>query len=334
MKKKILSILQYLFFLGGGIFLIWWQFHKMTPDQELKFKTALSNVNFGLIFPIVLLSLASHLSRSMRWRILIEPLGHKPSLLNTFGVTMVGYLANSFVPRLGEILKCTLLGKYEKIPPQKLIGTIVVERVFDFICYLIFIVFTVMIQYKLVGNFVKTNLQELVHTKNGFPIWAKSLIIIGIIILVFFLLKVLAKKYRHNTAIQKIKKFTNGLAEGFATIKNLKRKGWFLFHTLLIWSMYLLQIYIGFWAIAEVSHLGLDAACSVLTLATLAMIITPGGLGTFPTAVYLVLQLYKIDIAVGEAFGWLMWGATTSIILIFGLFFLTLLFFTNKNKKY
>jgi hypothetical protein len=304
----------------------------MTPNQLLKFKHALSNVNYWLILPIILISLISHLSRSLRWRILIEPLGHKPSLLNTFGVTMVGYLANSFVPRLGEILKCTLLGKYEKIPPQKLIGTIVVERVFDFICYLFFIVLTILMQYKLVGGFVKTNLQEIFNQK-GMPIWAKALITISIIILLIILIKVLARKYQHNTTIQNIKSFTQGLAQGFATIKNLKRKEWFLFHTIVIWSMYLLQIYIGFSAIAEVSHLGLNAACSVLTLATLAMIITPGGLGTFPTAVYLVLQLYKIDIAVGEAFGWLMWGVSTSIILIFGLLFIGILFITNKTKN-
>ena len=96
--------------------------------------------------------------------------------------------------------------------------------------------------------------------------------------------------------------------------------------------MYLLEIYIGFAAIKEVSHLGLDAACSVLTLATLAMIITPGGIGTFPTAIFLVLGLYDIEQTTGEAFGWLMWGTTTFIILFFGLLCLGLLYFINKNK--
>ena len=82
--------------------------------------------------------------------------------------------------------------------------------------------------------------------------------------------------------------------------------------------MYLAQVYIGFSAMSELSHLGFNAACSVLTLASLANIITPGGIGTFPTAIFLVLSLYKIDQSTGEAFGWLMWGASTSIILFFG----------------
>ncbi|MBK7885608.1 MAG: flippase-like domain-containing protein [Chitinophagaceae bacterium] len=330
--KKILAVLKYVFFLGAGIFLVWWQFHKMTPEQEVKFQYALSNVNFWLIIPIVLMSLTSHLSRSCRWKILIEPLGYQPLIINIFGVTMVGYLANSFVPRLGEILKCTLLGKYEKIAPQKLIGTIIIERIFDLICYLVFIFFTVLIQYKLVGGFVKNNISELFKNNGGVPVWIKLLIIVSAIVLIILFIKWLVKKYQHNSIVQKIKKFIAGLSEGLATIKNLKKRGWFLFNTLLIWSMYLLQIYIGFSAIKDVSHLGLDAACAVLTLATLAMIITPGGLGTFPTAVYLVSQLYKIDTAVGEAFGWLMWGVSTAIILISGLIFSGILFFINKKK--
>ncbi len=76
----------------------------------------------------------------------------------------------------------------------------------------------------------------------------------------------------------------------------------------------------------------MGAACSVLTLATLAMIVTPGGIGTFPTAIYLVLELYKIEESIGEAFGWLMWGTTTFIVVFFGLLFLLLLHNINRNK--
>ena len=71
------------------------------------------------------------------------------SLKNAFACTMVGYLANSAVPRLGEILKCTFLGRYEKIPADKLIGTILVERAFDLFCYAIFIAITVSAPYDL-----------------------------------------------------------------------------------------------------------------------------------------------------------------------------------------
>ena len=333
MGKKIATILQYIFFLGGGILLIWWQFHNMTPDQVTKFKLALSNANYSMLIPVIFMSLASHVSRSVRWKILIAPMGYKPSLLNTFGVIMVGYLANSFVPRLGEILKCTLLGKYENIPPQKLIGTIVVERIFDFLCYLIFILITILIQFKLVGNFVKNEMAKIYNDTNGISFWTNIFIVLASIVTLVILIRLLIKKFSKSKLILRLKYFISGLKEGIASINNLQNRGWFLFHTVFIWSMYLLQIYTGFSAIQEVSHLGLNAACSVLTLATLAMIITPGGIGTFPTAVFLVLNLYNIDQSTGEAFGWIMWGATTFIILFFGSFSLAVLFFINRNKQ-
>ena len=334
MRKKAGVILQYIIFLGGGIFLIWWQFHSMTPAQLTKFKLALSNADYHIIIPVIFMSLASHISRSQRWRILMAPMGYRPSLFNTFGVTMVGYLANSFVPRLGEILKCTMLGKYEKIPVQKLIGTVVIERIFDIFCYIIFIFITVLIQYKLVGNFVKDKIATLVIAKTGMPLWARGLLIISAILIIIWLLRFVFKKYASGKFILRLNNFIAGLKEGIASIKKLQNRSWFLFHTVFIWSMYLLQIYIGFLAIQDVAHLGLNAACAVLTLATLAMIVTPGGIGTFPTAIFLVLSLYKIDQSTGEAFGWLMWGATTFIILFFGLLCLGLLHFINRKKQH
>ena len=333
MKKRLLTFIKYFIFLGLGIFLVWWQFHKMTPDQFIQFKFALKNANYHIIPVIIFMALASHFSRAIRWRILIEPLGFRPGTFNIFGTTMVGYLANSFFPRLGEVLKCTLLGKYESIPPQKLIGTIVVERIFDLICYVVFIIITVLIQFAVVGDFAKQKLADLTSGGHGLPLWGKLLIYALVILSIIYFLRFIYRRYGESKTVQKIKLFTTGLKEGLATVKRLKNRGWFVFHTFFIWSMYLGQIYIGFSAMKEVSHLGWDAACGILTLATLAMIVAPNGLGTFPQAVLLVLGLYNIDETYGKAFGWLMWATTTFIILFFGALCLILLIYINKKSK-
>ena len=333
MSRRISVIIQYIVFLGIGIFLIWWQFSKMTAAEFEEFKLALSNANYLVIIPIVFLALASHVSRAMRWIIMIEPMGYKPSLFNAFGVTMAGYLANTFLPRAGEILKCTLLGKYEKIPAQKLIGTVVAERIFDLFCYLVFIVFTIIIEYNLVRNFVKDSITKIVNSNTGEPLWIKVLIIISIIAVSVLILGFGFKKFASGKITLQIKHFFYGLKEGLTTILKLQKRGWFLFHTVFIWSMYLLEIYIGFSAITSLGHLGFNAACVVLTLASLANIITPGGIGTFPTAIFLVLSLYNVNQTTGEAFGWLMWGVSTFIILFFGLLCVLLLHFYNRKKQ-
>jgi hypothetical protein len=330
MKKKLFTILQYIIFLGGGIFLVWWQLKSMTAKEKEDFYHALTYANYWLILPVVIMSLLSHLSRAMRWKLLMEPLGYRPALKNVFAVTMVGYLANAAVPRLGEVLRCTFLARYEGLKVDKLFGTILVERTFDFMCYLIFIGLTVLIQIDLIGEYVQSKLQTIAH--GDIPLWARLLVIGAVIFTVVAIIRFLFRRFPSNGIIIRIKSFIQGIGAGFKTIKQMKRRKLFIAHTVFIWTMYLLQIYIGFSAMDGTSHLGIKAACSVLTLATLAMIATPGGIGSFPIFVMETLLIYNITKPLGEAFGWLLWGVSTSIIIVAGLIALILLPLINKRK--
>ena len=332
MNKRLISILQYIIFMGGGIFLVWWQLKEMTPRDRKEFYDAFSYANYWLIIPIVFMSMLSHLSRSMRWKLLLEQLGYHPRLKNVFAVTMVGYLINSAVPRLGEILKCTFLARYEKLKVEKLVGTILIERTFDVICYLFFIGLTLLIQFGLIGNYVKEKFSAM-GNPHAMPLWAKSLIAAGGIILLIVLLKILFRKYPDKRIVIRIKNFFAGMSEGFSTIRHLKKRKLFLAHTFFIWAMYLLQIYIGFHAMTDTAHLGIRAACSVLTLATLAMIITPGGIGSFPLFVMQTLVIYGIENPVGKAFGWLIWGVATGIVIVIGFTCLLLLPYINRKRN-
>ena len=109
--------------------------YKRQAVERTEFYAAFRHTNYWLMIPVLIMSLLSHLSRSMRWKLLMEPLDYNPALRNVFAVTMVGYLANAAIPRLGEVLKCSFLARYEKLKIDKLFGTILVERTFDLICY-------------------------------------------------------------------------------------------------------------------------------------------------------------------------------------------------------
>lgn len=332
MCKKMLSALKYLIFLGGGIALVWWQLSSMQPNEKAAFGTALKSANYWIVLPVIIMNLLSHLSRAMRWKLLIEPLGHSPQLKNVFATTMIGYLANTAIPRLGEILKCTLLGKYEKIKVDKLVGTILIERTFDFLCYLLFIAITVVIQINVVGKFVQEQWYKIQHN-NNIPIWVKLLLALVVVFSFIFLIKYLRKRFPENKIFVKTNAFLKGMGEGFIAIKNLQHRKQFIAHTLFIWLMYLLQIYIGFAAMEGTAGLDLKAACSVLSLATLAMIATPGGIGSFPLFVAQTLSIYAISETMGIAFGWLMWGISTLLILIVGLIAAIVLPYINKTSR-
>ena len=329
MKKKIIAILKYLIFLGIGIFLMWWQLSKMTPVQRLQFRDSLQHANYVVILPIIILAILSHISRAIRWKIMIEHMGYRPSTSNTFYATMCGYFANTFIPRAGEILRCTLLARYEKVPVTKLIGTILVERFFDLFCYILIIVFTICIQLNTVSDFIEKKLLLMSDTKAVFPWWVILLMLAAAGILVIIFVKWILKRHSNHRHIIKLRGYHIGLKEGFITILRLKKRKLFLFHTVFIWTMYLLQIYIGFYALSATSGLGIGAALSILSLATLAMIVAPGGIGAFPVAVQQVLLIYSID---NISFGWLMWSVSTGIIIVAGSITFGLLIYSNKKS--
>jgi len=330
MNKRLVSILQYIIFLGGGLFLVWWQLKSMTEPEKKEFYAAIQNADYRIIFPVAIMSILSHISRSLRWRLLMEPLGYKPKLSNLFAVTMIGYLANAAIPRLGELLKCTFLAKYEKLKVDKLVGTIIVERSFDLICYAVFIGITILIQIQLIGGYFK-NKWEAMPSSSGSMLLLKFVIIFLVLFTIWKLMKWLSTKNPDNKIIRAIHNFISGVGEGFKTIKQLKQRKLFLLHTIFIWAMYLGQIYVGFKGMDGTSTLPIEAAFSVLTLATLSMIVTPGGIGSFPIFVMQTLLLYGIHAPLGKAFGWIMWGVSTSLIIIVGL--ISLLIIPSLNKQ-
>lgn len=331
MLKVLKRILQYGFFPALGIFLIWFQLKEMNADERAEFRTALSDANYTLIIPVVFMSLLSHMSRAIRWKILIEPLGYHPKTYNTFFSVMVGYLANSALPRLGEVLKCTVLGKYEKIPAGPLVGTILLERTIDLLTYFALIVLTIILQADVIGPRIMEIINEI-GARSHVPYWIKiSVFLIGVLAVIFFL-RWLFRKFPQNRIVSRLKKITRDVAAGFATIKHIKNRGWFFAHTLFIWTMYVLQIYVGFRAVEATSHMSLSSACALLTVGTLAMIVTPNGIGAFPLAIARVLTLYGITLGVGISFGWIMWGVSTGIIILGGLISLILIPIVNKRK--
>ncbi|MEP7254303.1 MAG: lysylphosphatidylglycerol synthase transmembrane domain-containing protein [Ferruginibacter sp.] len=331
MRKRLFSILQFCIFFGLGIFLVWWSIHKMDNKNWEDCKTAMKSARYLLMVPVFLIMTLSHISRAIRWKILMAPMGYNPSLINTFCAVMVGYLANLAFPRLGEVLKCTILGKYEKVPADKLIGTILVERAVDVVSLAIVFIIALLSQADIIGAYAKQTINDkfLSGTKESHLI--KFSILIAAIVLIYFLLKFLFRRFGHTAFINKIKNIVTGVGIGLSTIKMLNNKWTFIFHSILIWSCYAAGTYIGFFAIKETSGLPFAATFPVLAFASIGMILTPGGIGAYPLFIMQVMALYDIEEGFGFANGTLQWAAQFMIILVVG--FISLLLLPIYNKK-
>ena len=303
MKKTVFTILQYVLFLGLGVFLVWWSIHKMDDKNWEECKAALRTARYSLFIPVFLILVASHFSRAMRWRILMEPLGYKPRLLNTFFAVMVGYLANLAIPRLGEVLKCTILAKYEKVPADKLVGTILVERVIDVISLVVVFIIAIATQVNIIGGYAKKTLRENFLSGGAGIVILKLAAVISFLILGYFILKYIFKKYRQVGFIKKLDNLFRGVGAGLGSIKKMENKKAFLLHSLFIWACYAGGTYLGFFVIEETENIPFAAAFPVLAFASIGMIITPGGIGTYQLFIMEVMLLYGIDKGPGYANG-------------------------------
>lgn len=134
MKKIFTIIVKYLLAFSIAIFLLWWSLSDLNDEKIAQIKDALSRAKYWLLFPVFGVLLLSHIFRALRWRQLITPMGYNPSPFYLTCGVLIGYIGNQLIPRAGEVLRCTTISKPTRVPPEKLIGTIVAERAFDICC--------------------------------------------------------------------------------------------------------------------------------------------------------------------------------------------------------
>lgn len=331
MNKKLLALLQYVFFLGLGVFLVWWSLQKVSADDWKKIKFALINARYWLIIPVIIALLASHYSRAIRWKILMEPMGYHPRISNTYLAVLIGYMANLAFPRLGEVLKCTVLARYEKVPADKLVGTIVAERVFDVICLFLVMLIAFFTQTDIIGEYLSERLGQLFGSKASGASGNRIYFIIGGLLLFAALIWFVLTRLAHISIVQKAKKIASGVLHGLTSVRYIQKKGWFIFHTLFIWIMYFVSVRIGMYALSETSIYGMKPSISVLSTGSIAMILAPSGIGFYPIFVQQTMELYGLSYPIGIAFGWLMWTVQFFQQLLSG--FVALLLFPYFNKK-
>jgi hypothetical protein len=263
----------------------------------------------------------------------MEPLGYKPSTFNTFAAVMIGYFVNLGVPRLGEVMKCTILARYEKIRADRLIGTIVIERAVDVVCLTMVFILSLILQGDIIGGYMKSKVLVLFNDKSGHLSPQKLLVTAGIVLAVIGIIYFLLKRFGHIDAVAKIKNVLRGVWHGLNSIRHIKHKGIFLLHTAIIWLLYLSSTTLGLYALKESSHLGIAGGITTLSVGSIGMIVTPGGIGAYPLRVAELMGLYGLDSAtIGTALGWLLWSAQTIITIAAGIVCFTLLSVFNRNK--
>ena len=192
-KKIFLTGLKYLASLAFAFIIIYFLFKNQDPVKLIQ---EIQKVDIKWVFLSMVFGGWAIVNRGLRWIVLIDALGYKSSKSNAVAAVSILYFTNLFIPRGGEITRCTSLNQAEKIPVDKLFGTILIERVIDFIFLFALMGVTIILKFNDILNFytaIQSQRPEATNNKN----FILTLIVISTITLGF----ILFKKWLKNSSL-------------------------------------------------------------------------------------------------------------------------------------
>jgi uncharacterized protein (TIRG00374 family) len=337
LPRSINKLLQFILFTGIGALILYLVYRsqnaayvadcaiKGIPPGECslfnKLKTDFSEANYWWILVIVVAYLFSNLVRAHRWLMLIKTLGRKGSIVNAFFTIMTGYFANMGLPRVGEVVRAGLFAKYEGIGAEKVMGTIVVDRILDLLSLLFAIILVIVLQGNVLWNYFGDKIGNSVFGKS----WLY--IVFGLFVLFLFMVYWYRSIIKRWSLYQRIHHLVEGFRDGLRSLRRVEQPWFLLLDTVVIWLMYYLMMFLCFRAFAPTAHLGAMAGLMVFVFGGLGVVFpSPGGMGTFHAMAITALTIYGIrgDDAFSFAniqyfsiqiFGTLLWGIIGIIVL-------------------
>jgi len=312
---------------------MWYFWDAMSEKDKDSFFKAINEANYLWFFLSIFFSFFSHLSRAIRWRYMLEPIGYKTKLINRYNALMIGYIMNLLIPRAGEASRAGVLYKTEGVPFTKSFGTIIAERVFDLIMLGIVVLLALFFSYD--------DLMELIAQNQGIQkgneAGSGNLLIYllgGFSLLIIFAL--LIWKFVPIVKNKLVTIFKDIIAGVFSIFKS--EHPWrFIGHTLLIWIIYVGFFGVCFFSLESTQAVPFGGILIGFIAGTLGIMFTNGGMGAYPMLVGIVITYYLGDTlgageakGVGNALGMMIWSTQTIMMILLGL---VSLFLVQREKK-
>ena len=309
--------------------LVFWLIFKNLDFKQIMFIVR-KDVNYWIIALSLPFGLFGNIMRAYRWRLLIHPLGYTPKASNLIYAFLGNYGVNLAFPRLGEVWRCTMVSRYEKIPFPALIGTMITDRVFDLVPVGLIVVVAFILN---VPYFKLFFIQNPILFDQFYAILTSiwlyvALAVIGIAIWFFF------SYFKERAFIRKIKASLFSIWEGIRSISRMKDKWMFIFYTFLIWFGYFLYFYICFYAFPFTRDLGWNRGLIAFGISSIAVIIpVQAGIGAWHFAVIATLVGFGLNKVDAVAFAVCVHTIQAIIFTaLFGLFGIMALPIANKKK--
>ena len=298
--KTSRKVAKTIFPLALGV-LVLWLLYKDTNMAELWRLT--KTANFYIIAYSLLFGLAGNIFRALRWELTIQSVLYYPKRMSLMYA--------------GEVWRCGVITKYDKVPFSTTFGTLIVDRFFDVVAMGFIMMLCLLLDFNFFFAYFQTNPavgERVVSTFSS--IWFYA-IIIGFVMVLYMLLKFLP----NFILIKKMRLFYNGMKRDILTVWKMDRKGLFVLYTFLTWLGYYLYFYLCFYAFGFTEHLGPVAGLIVFTMSTLGVAApTQGGIGAWHFMVITSLLVYGVSWEEGSAFAGAVFTIQSAWLILIGIF--------------
>ncbi len=316
---------------------MWLAFRNVNLDE---FISGFRGIRWTPVVMSIVIALISHWFRGLRWRLLIRSHGqYDLSRLDAFSGVMVGYLANLALPRMGEIVRCTIVGKHTKIPVSFLLGTVVLERIIDLLILIVLLALVIPLQINILGDFIRENLLSGLPDSGTITsvgiILILAVILAGLFLYFGFIVWVKNASLTQKRVAVRFRTLFRNLFNGLKTVFGLPARVQVFFwtYTIAIWVLYIIMTWLPALALPDTENLSFSALMGMFVMGSLGIVApVQGGIGTYHWLVQQTLVLYGYDPTVGLQLATLIHASQTLMVIIVG--FLAFLYFAiRKNDE-
>ena len=299
--------------LGGAI--LWWMYREM--DWETLSLALTSGMNWTWMWLSLPFGILAQVFRALRWQQALRPLGEHPRLHTSINAVFLSYASSLVVPRMGEVLRCGVLKRYDGVSFSRSVGTVLTERVVDMVLIAILSLVVFVMQIPVFVAFFERTGVSLSGFMGQFTTtgWLVT-ILCGVLIAVtgYVLL-------RRVQLFTKTRSVLVDLKDGLLSIRKVDGVGLFLFNSLAIWVCYFLHFYLTFFCLQSTEGLGVEVALVAFVVGAFAVLVpTPNGAGPWHFATKTVLMLYGVASDEGALFVLIVHTVHTLLVAVLGVY--------------
>lgn len=273
--------------LAAGI--LWWMYRGIRWEelvdalsQKMSWTWMFLSLPFGILAQVL---------RAVRWRQVLAPAGEKPRLSTCVHAVFLSYASSLVVPRVGEVLRCGVLKRYEGTNFTCLVGTVVTERIIDTLLILVLSLLTFLTQIPVFLDFFQQTGVSMGGLLGQFSL-AGWIVTAVCGLLAFVCIVLVSRRFR---ILSRTTSVLSDLKNGLLSVREVENPLLFIVYSVGIWVSYFLHFYLTFFCFDFTAGLGLLAALVAFVVGTFAVLVpTPNGAGSWHFAVKTVLVLYGV----------------------------------------